>query len=157
MNNRDKNTNTGQRVPGAPIARRSGKKPPYRLIYKPFLTALAHVLEIGAERYDEGLYDRNYQHGDDRFFLEAADHAMEHLLTYLHTEDRYYAGEDHLAHAAANLMFLVFAEDEGKIKWPLMQQETVEGLRPPDAEQFPAPEPKVRTIHDLIDRIKNMR
>jgi len=111
------NTNTNDK------AKRSEKKPSYRLIYKGFLEAIAHTLQEGHTKYSEGEFDRNWQKGDQEFFREALDHALEHLMTYNETGDRYHNGEDHIAHAAANLMMLTWAEDFKKINWPHLEEE----------------------------------
>lgn len=111
------NTNTNK-------AKRDGDRPPYRLIYRGFLEDLATALGEGFDKYCESEHDRNYQQGDEVFYREVYDHLIEHLTIYNETGDRYHNGEDHLAHAAANVMMLMWAEDFKKINWPHLEEES---------------------------------
>lgn len=116
----------------------------YRMIYKGFLDDLAGALAEGVEKWNEGEHDRNWQKGDEKFFREAFDHLIGHLQTYNETGNRYHNGEDHLAHAAANLMFLMWAEDFHKIMWPGLEAEM-----PPASAQWPKDDPRMTDTSDV--------
>ncbi len=77
---------------------RSGTKPRYDLITPEFLKSLGETLDHGEKFY--GAY--NWQKADERFANDAINHLLEHVYKF-NSGDR---SEDHLGHAAANLMFI---------------------------------------------------
>src|SRR5947209_10864987 len=88
-----------RRFPGG--ARRSDRKPRFDLIPFDFLEAVAEVLTRGAARY--GPY--NWKCGKKDFFLDAWNHAFVHLQKFKEGD----TSEDHLAHLACNVAFLIWA------------------------------------------------
>jgi dATP/dGTP diphosphohydrolase len=95
----NKNQHNIRRFPGG--ARRSDRKPRFDLVPFEFLEAVAEVLTSGAGRY--GPY--NWKRGRKDFFLDAWNHALVHLQKFKEGDRR----EDHLAHLACNVAFLVWA------------------------------------------------
>jgi Domain of unknown function (DUF5664) len=79
-------------------ATRSGTKPRYDLITAEFLKSLGETLDHGAKEYGE----LNWQKADERFAKDAINHLLEHVYNFI-SGDR---SEDHLSHAAVNLMFI---------------------------------------------------
>lgn len=88
-------------------AKRSDTKPFYKIIPYEFIRRLGMTLAEGAIKYDEAVDESNWKKGDKKFFAECFDHAIEHMYLYLDGDRT----EDHLAHAAANLCFLVWAQE----------------------------------------------
>jgi hypothetical protein len=87
-------------------------KPMMSLVRPEFTTAIAEVLTYGFEKYDEKRGDiQNYLKGDGFHYSEIYDSLQRHL-------NQWYSGIDkddetnksHLAHAGANLMFLLTYE-----------------------------------------------
>lgn len=94
-------------------AKRSSKRPLYRLIPREPLEAMARRLEIGL-KYGEN----NWQNGGPEFFQDAKNHAIHHLWLYLRGE----VGDEqsvnaNLDAALWNLMALSWWEDAGKKRW----------------------------------------
>lgn len=81
-------------------AARSERKPRYDLVRLEFVTALAETLGEGAESYG----DINWQLGGRDFARETYNHLFEHVMNIGAGDN----SEDHISHAAANLMFLLF-------------------------------------------------
>jgi hypothetical protein len=90
-------------------AKTSDGVPFYTKIDFGFLKELAETLTIGTYRYDRHVMVENWRLGDSPFFYKRANHAVEHIFKWL-SGDR---TENHLTHAAANLMMLHWAEKQG--------------------------------------------
>ena len=88
-------------------ARRTDRKPRFDLIPFEFLESVAEVLTRGAARY--GPY--NWKRGRKDFFLDAWNHAYVHLQKFKEGD----RSEDHLAHLACNVAFMVWAVKNGII------------------------------------------
>jgi hypothetical protein len=86
-------------------ARRSDRKPRFDLIPSEFLEAVAVALTEGAAKY--GAY--NWRRGGKDFFIDAWNHAFVHLHKFKEGDQ----SEDHLAHLACNVIFLVWAVKKG--------------------------------------------
>ena len=86
-------------------ARRSDRKPRFDLIPFEFLEAVAEVLTHGASTY--GPY--NWKRGRKDFFLDAWNHAFVHLEKFKEGDK----SEDHLAHLACNVAFMIWAIENG--------------------------------------------
>src|SRR5439155_16737068 len=99
-----KRHNTGRFIGGA---RRSDRKPRFDLIPFEFLESVAEVLSAGAVKY--GPY--NWKRGQKDFFLDAWNHAFVHLQKFKEGDRR----EDHLAHLACNVAFMIWAVKNGII------------------------------------------
>jgi hypothetical protein len=90
-------------------ARSSPGVPFYNKIDSSFLRRIAVALTTGSKEKDPHLLIENWRLGDLEFFHERANHEVEHI-------QKWFAGdrtEDHLAHAACNIMMLMFAEERG--------------------------------------------
>ena len=85
---------------------RSERKPRYDLIRPEFLKGLAETLTIGAERYGEV----NWQKGGADFIQDTLNHLFEHVLKLIDGDRT----EDHISHAAANLMFLAYFRERNE-------------------------------------------
>jgi hypothetical protein len=94
-----------RRFPGG--ARRTDRKPRFDLIPFEFLEAVAEVLTSGAVTY--GPY--NWKRGQKDFFLDAWNHAFVHLQKFKEGD----RSEDHLAHLACNVAFMVWAVKNGVV------------------------------------------
>lgn len=79
-------------------AKRSKLKPPYYLITQSFLERVAGVLDKGQKSYGPN----NWVKGDQSFAMDTLNHLFEHVIKLLNGDK----SEDHLGHAACNLMFL---------------------------------------------------
>lgn len=80
-----------------------GGKPQFHRLSLPFLEELAHVLQQGAEVYGEENHLKPMPGWRIRFF----NAALRHLFAWFWTQKNDpKTGRSHLAHAAANLMFL---------------------------------------------------
>jgi len=91
-------------------AQRSDVVPMYRRVEWDFLRRVAEALTEGAEKYpdhEDGV--ENWKHGQKEFAKAAFDHVIEHLYKWKEGEGE----EDHLGHAGAGLMFLMYFEREG--------------------------------------------
>jgi len=102
-----------RRFPGG--ARRSDCKPRFDLIPFEFLEAVAEVLSAGAVKY--GPY--NWKRGQKDFFLDAWNHAFVHLQKFKEGD----RSENHLAHLACNVAFMVWAVENR-----IISQEDFNGL-----------------------------
>jgi len=92
----------GEKFSGGAV--RSERKPRYDLIRLAFLRGLARALGVGGEQYG----DINWQLGGRDFARETYNHLFEHVMKIAEGDN----GEDHISHAAANLMFLSFYQDK---------------------------------------------
>ncbi len=90
-------------------AKRGDLKPMYQLIPLAGLRRLAETLTEGHLKYDPSLFVQNWKLGNVDFFGGCFDHALEHLYKFRAGE----TDEDHLGHAAANIFFLIWAQEEG--------------------------------------------
>jgi len=86
-------------------ARRTDRKLRFDLIPFEFLEAVAEVLTRGAVKY--GPY--NWKRGQKDFFLDAWNHAFVHLQKFKEGD----RSEDHLAHLACNVAFMIWAIENG--------------------------------------------
>jgi hypothetical protein len=98
-----KTTNTGAHFEGS--VKRADRKPSFDLIPFEFLESVAHVLSSGAVKY--GPY--NWKRGQKDFFLDAWNHAFVHLQKFKEGDTT----EDHLAHSACNVAFMIWAVENG--------------------------------------------
>jgi len=92
-------TDHGQHFPGG--ARRSDRKPRFDLIPFELLEAIAEALTEGTAKYGP----HNWKRGGKDFFLDAWNHAFVHLQKFKEGD----RCEDHLAHLACNVAFLIWA------------------------------------------------
>jgi len=92
-------TEDGQHFAGG--ARRLDRKPRFDLIPFEFLEAVAAALTEGAAKYRP----HNCQRGGKDFFVDAWNHAFVHLERFKEGD----TSEDHLAHLACNVAFLIWA------------------------------------------------
>ena len=99
------NLHNVRRFPGG--ARRTDRKLRFDLVPFEFLESVAEVLTRGAARY--GPY--NWKRGQKDFFLDAWNHAFVHLQKFKEGD----RSEDHLAHLACNVAFLIWAVKKGVI------------------------------------------
>lgn len=97
-------------------AKRSEKKPNYNQIPFCAIQRLAKRFSVGAEQYDDPweakrLYGAmNWEAGDEEFWKDAFNHAMEHLLL-----SRCDVSDDHLA-AVMWYCSIRMAKDEGELR-----------------------------------------
>lgn len=89
-------------------AKTSAGIPFYNKIDYEFLNRMATALTIGSTRYDPHVLVENWRLGDVQFYHDRANHGLEHIFKWL-DGDR---SEDHLAHAACNLMMLMWGEEQ---------------------------------------------
>lgn len=87
-------------------AKRSSRKPPYHLVPRELLEAVAWTRFDGDAKYAVG----NWKQGDREFFVDCLSHAIEHLYEFPDDE-----GEDHLGHAACNIAFILWGLTHGKV------------------------------------------
>ena len=104
-------------------ARRSDRKPRFDLIPFVFLEAVAEVLTKGAATYGP----HNWKRGDKDFFLDAWNHAFVHLQKFKEGD----TGEDHLAHLACNVAFLLWAVSNGVISQKDFTEGRLDVMRKP--------------------------
>ena len=90
-------------------AKRQSSPPYYRVIPHTFLKRLGETLKEGAAKYSEGPDDCNWQKGDKRFAVDCFDHMIDHLYAWREG----LMDEDHLGHAAANMAFLAWFQEQG--------------------------------------------
>jgi len=102
---RHRNRRNIRRFPSG--AKRTDRKPRFDLIPFEFLEAVAEVLTRGAARY--GPY--NWKRGEKDFFFDAWNHAFVHLRKFKEGD----RSEDHPAHLACNVAFMVWAVKSGII------------------------------------------
>lgn len=89
-------------------AKTSAGIPFYNKIDYEFLNRIAAALTAGSTRYDPHVLVENWRLGDIQFYHDRANHGLEHIYKWL-DGDR---SEDHLAHAACNLMMLMWGEEQ---------------------------------------------
>jgi hypothetical protein len=89
--------------------KRSDVKPMFRKIPAAAMRRLALALTKGSINYDEGLYDKNWQKATPESAAACYDHAIDHLLDYIEGVGE----EDALAHAMANIAFMIWYEEQG--------------------------------------------
>ena len=89
-------------------AKRDAKLPYYREIPKVFLDKLGRALQRGAEKYNESPLDSNWKKGDVTFAIGCFDHLIAHLYAWREGA----TDEDHLGHAAANVAFLAWFQEQ---------------------------------------------
>src|SRR5262249_2694514 len=93
-------------------AKRSEKLPHLFRVYYGLVERTAQALTDGHYRYDPSFLEANWKAAEgDEFWYDAISHLMKHLFQWA-SGDR---TEDHLGHIGANLQFLIWAEDMGKI------------------------------------------
>ena len=102
---RPRSQHTVRRFPGG--ARRTDRKPRFDLIPFEFLESVAEALTRGTAKY--GPY--NWKRGQKDFFLDAWNHAFVHLQKFKEGD----RSEDHLAHLACNVAFMVWAVKNGVV------------------------------------------
>ncbi len=88
-------------------AKQRDRKPRFDLIPFEFLESVAGALSSGAIKC--GPY--NWKRGEKDFFLDAWNHAFVHLQKFKEGD----ASEDHLAHLASNVAFLIWAVKNGVV------------------------------------------
>lgn len=97
--------------------KRTERKPRYDKIYFGFLTRLGESLAEGAEKYDANILDDNWQKGDEKSATDTFNHLIDHMYKFRATagtpESVREQIEDHLGHAAANIMMLCYYFDRG--------------------------------------------
>lgn len=135
-------------------ARRSGKMPAYEAITYSFMRRLAETLADGKEKYPDH-EDKlpNWMHGGREFAVDAFNHVVEHLYKWRHAEDfGAETDEDHLAHAAAGIMFLMHFE-QNSVFSPLLDETDREQLAMADAwDSFGGDyEPSTSDLEDAVD------
>jgi dATP/dGTP diphosphohydrolase len=118
-----KRTNRIARFDGG--AKRTDRKPRFDLIPFEFLESVAEVLTEGAVRY--GPY--NWKRGKKDFFVDAWNHAFVHLQKFKEGD----RSEDHLAHLACNVAFMIRAVRNG-----VLSQEDFRTTRGPSLEGIEA-------------------
>ena len=90
-------------------AQRCSRKAPFFLVPRELLEAVAWTRLEGDRKYAPG----NWQKGDREFFVDCLSHAIQHLMDapWEETEDF----ETHLAHAATNIAFILWAKRRGLV------------------------------------------
>lgn len=84
-------------------------KPPLHLVPSTALVRIAMVMKLGAERY--GAYNWREKDVAATVYVDAAERHMRAWLDGEHTDVE--SGQSHLAHAAACMMILLDAMDNG--------------------------------------------
>mgnify|MGYP003659685052 CR=1 FL=1 len=83
------------------------QKTQYSLIDPSFVTGVAEILTLGAEKYGKG----NWQKCKEKARYD--DALMRHLMSYFSGEKNdQESGKSHLLHAACNLMILNYLEEK---------------------------------------------
>jgi hypothetical protein len=119
--------------------KRTSVYPMYRKIPVKPIGRVAVALTEGSIKYDEGIYDRNWEKATPESAAENIDHVIWHILQFLAGD----TSEDHLAHGAADLLFAMQYQDEGLFdpaNPPV--EEDVEG----DAIEVEEPVPSTQTL-----------
>lgn len=95
---------------------RHDRKPPFFLVPRELLEAVAWTHLEGDRKYEPG----NWKKGDSEFFVDCLSHAIQHLLDapWEETEDF----DTHLAHAACNIAFILWAKRRGVVSCEDFQQ-----------------------------------
>jgi hypothetical protein len=97
-------------------AQRCTRKPPFFLVPIELLEAVAWTRLEGDRKYAPG----NWMLGDKEFFVDALSHAIQHLI-----DAPWDGAEDfdtHLAHAATNIAFILWAKRRGVVSREDFQQ-----------------------------------
>jgi hypothetical protein len=101
------------------------RKPFYSAIPLEVMRRVGLTLTEGLNNYDPSIWDRYYQQKfQPEDFLMSFDHAIEHIYKGYDemVNGRIHDGnEDHIAHAIANLMMIVWATENGKLPNKLQQ------------------------------------
>jgi len=97
-------------------ARRCDRKPPYFLVPRELLEAVAWTRLEGDRKYEPG----NWKKGDREFFVDSLSHAIQHLLDAPWEESEDF--DTHLAHAACNIAFILWAKRRGVVSVKDFQQ-----------------------------------
>ena len=85
-------------------------KPMVSLVQAPFILDIAKVLTFGAKKYGKN----NWKHIDPQEIDRLKDSLLRHTLAYTSgTDIDPESGLSHAAHAACNLMFLHYFEQQG--------------------------------------------
>lgn len=93
---------------------RGSNPPEYTRITHEFLRRVGEAMTRGAVTYpDHADGVENWKHGDREFARAAWNHCVEHLLAWKDATEYPDRGDDHLAHAACNLMMLMWFETGG--------------------------------------------
>ena len=100
-----KTTNKIARFRGG--AKRTDQKPRFDLIPFEFLESVAQVLSSGAATYRP----YHWKRGQKDFFLDTWNHALTHLEKFKEGD----TSEDHLAHLACNVAFMIWAIRNGVV------------------------------------------
>lgn len=80
----------------------------YDLIHWPHVKCIADVLQFGANKYGENNW-KQLENATNRYFAAA----LRHLVAWVQGEQTdAESGLSHISHAACNLMFLSFFEEE---------------------------------------------
>ena len=96
-------TDFGEHFAGG--SRRSDRKPRFDLIPFEFLEGVSAALTEGAVKYGQ----QNWKRGGKDFFRDAWNHAFVHHQMFKEGD----RSEDHLAHLACNVAFLIWAIKNG--------------------------------------------
>jgi hypothetical protein len=97
-------------------ARRCDRKPPFFLVPRELLEAVAWTRLEGDRKYEPG----NWQTADREFFVDCLSHSIQHLMDA--PWDDAEAFEMHLGHAACNIAFILWATRRGVVSREDFQQ-----------------------------------
>ena len=92
---------------------RSGTRPPYDLIPREALDAIAERFAVGMERYGRD----NWRKGGPEFFRDAVNHAIYHLLDFASGDSSEETPEQNLGAGLWNLVVVCWWERKGKKQW----------------------------------------
>lgn len=94
-------------------------KPFYAAIPYPVLKRIGLTWREGLNHYDPSTWDRFYQQNfTPEDFIEAYNHAIDHMgkaMDEIMNGKIHDGDEDHLSHAAVNIMMMMWATEEGKL------------------------------------------
>jgi hypothetical protein len=82
----------------------------HELIYYPFIIGVAQVLTFGAKKYADNSW-QNLPARKARYYAATMRHLIAYWMGFKEDDE---SGLSHLDHAATNLMFLKYDEDESK-------------------------------------------
>jgi hypothetical protein len=97
-------------------ARRCDRKPPFFLVPRELLEAVARTRLEGDRKYGPG----NWQQGDKEFFMDCLSHAIQHLMDAPWDDAEEF--DTHLGHAACNIAFILWAKRRGLVDRDDFQQ-----------------------------------